>query len=480
MRILLVLNDPVMIERLGVMYLSSGLKKRGHEVRLVQASSVGFKGLRSLMNSYSPAIVGYSVMTGEHMKLLELNRALKEEFKFSAVFGGPHATFFPELIKEDGCDAICVGEGDIVFPEFCDRVSRNDRYWQTPNFIVKYNGGVVQNPLSALIENLDELPFPDRGLMYEAEPPLVNDIRKCFHSARGCAFKCTYCYNAQYNEIYEGKGRVLRNRSPESMINEICALRDRYPLGLVFIGDDTFIAKPKDWFNRFCALYKERINLPFSATVRADLVKEELIDMLRDAGLDSVWMGVECGNQEISRRVLGRTITNQQLLSASAIMKDHGIKIITQNLIGLPVKNSYGVDLQTLDLNIKIGPVFGWSSILYPYPGTQIEKYAKENGFLGDRVLVFETNKKSSAFNFSREQKKRIEHLHKLFGLIVQFPILRRYCNLLCKLPFTGLYNCLFYFWYGYCIKIKLYPFLSLRKELGSYIRLWWNFIHKS
>jgi hypothetical protein len=95
MKILFILEDSNMNERLGVMLLSSALKSSGHEVKLVLAKRIGFEKLDSLFKNYCPVIVGYSAMTGEHKSLLEINKLLKKTHRFSAVFGGPHATFFP-------------------------------------------------------------------------------------------------------------------------------------------------------------------------------------------------------------------------------------------------------------------------------------------------------------------------------------------------------------------------------------------------
>lgn len=480
MRILFILKEAIMNERLGVMCLSSALKAHGHDVRFVLADSVGIKGLKKLMSDYIPDIVGYSAMTGEHVKLLEVNRVLKESYKFLTVFGGPHATFFPELINEEGCDAACIGEGETVFAEFCRRLDNNEAYWQTPNFIVKYNGGIIRNPVAPLIENLDELLFPDRDLMYEADPSLRNEVHKRFFSTRGCPYKCTYCFNNKYNEKYKGKGSVLRHRSPENMIAEICSVRDNHSMGLVLIDDDTFNLKPEGWIETFCRLYKKEVKLPLSCNFRANLVVEEEVAMLKDAGLDSVWMAIECGNEDVANRVLNRNLSNEQLLTACKIIKKHGIKLITQNMVGMPVKNSYRTDLETLDLNFKVNPTFAWSSILYPYPGTPVAEDAQKNGFIDEEIPFFETNKCASVLNFSKDEKKQIEHLHKLFGLIVSFPFLRKFCRLLCNLPLTGLYKALFYLWYGYNMKVKIYPFVSLRKELAGYIHFWWRFIRRT
>ena len=179
------------------------------------------------MHSYSPQIVGYSALTGEHIKLLEINKLLKKDFNFKAVFGGPHPTFFPEFINEESIDAICIGEGDISFPEFCRRIENNENYWETPNFVVNNNGNIFRNSLMPLVENLDSLPFPDRDLMYEADSDLLSEGKKLFFASRGCPYKCSYCFNNKYNEMYSGKGSIIRLHSPEYLIEEICKVKDK-------------------------------------------------------------------------------------------------------------------------------------------------------------------------------------------------------------------------------------------------------------
>jgi len=45
-------------------------------------------------------------------------RALKSRYDFHSVFGGPHPTFFPEIIDEESVDAVCLGEADETFPDY--------------------------------------------------------------------------------------------------------------------------------------------------------------------------------------------------------------------------------------------------------------------------------------------------------------------------------------------------------------------------
>jgi len=325
-----------------------------------------------------------------------------------------------------------------------------------------------------LIEDLDDLPFPDRELMYSADPDLIDEGHRPFFSGRGCPYKCTYCFNEKYNDIYKSKGKVVRLRSPRNVIEEIKWVKQNHVLDVVLIDDDTFLAKPRAWFDEFCPLYKREVGLPLSCNIRPDLVTDHAIGQLRDAGLDSVWMGVECGHEEIAKKVLMRAMGNDRIVEACRVLHRHGVKIVTQNLVGLPVEDAFNVDLATLDLNIKLHPMFGWSSILFPYPGTPVRAYAQARGYLDDEHVFLETNKKSSIFAFSGPREKRkIEHLHKLFGVVVQFPSLRPLVPLLCSLPLTRLYTAIFYTWYGINMKFRLYPFRSVGKELWKYLGLW-------
>ncbi len=193
-------------------------------------------------------------------------------------------------------------------------------------------------------------------------------------------------------------------------------------------------------------------------------------------------MGVECGDEEVANEVLRRKIENEEILNSARILKAHGVMLVTQNLMGLPVENSYETDLKTLDLNIEIAPTFAWSSILYPYPGTPIQQFAIEHGFLSEGEMRFlETNKRSSILTFSGpEEKRKIENLHKLFGVIVRFPWLRRHVDFLVSLPLGSVYRMVYYLWFGYIFKWKLFPFRTFRKEIGKYVRLFFRMFRKT
>jgi radical SAM superfamily enzyme YgiQ (UPF0313 family) len=481
MNILFLADQSDLFDRLGVMYLSAGLKKDGHQTKLAYAGRLGHKGLRPLFKKFRPDIVAYSVMTGPHLKMLKVNRVLKSEHHFVAVFGGPHPTFFPEMIEEDGVDAICLGEGDAVFPEFCRRLEYDQEYWRTDSFIVKYNGNIFRNPLRARSDNLDELPFPDREIMYEADPQLLTIGNKMFLTTRGCPYTCTYCFNRKYNQLLSGKGAILRHRSPENVVREICDVRDRYPLESFWFCDDTFPLKPEGWIDKFSELYKTQVGIPFLCNFRPNVVTEEIVSKLRLAGLTTAWLGVECGNEDVAKKILHRHLSNDQIMKSAEIIKSFGIRLSTLNICGLPVPNMYEVDLQTLDINIKIRPTYAQAAILYPYPGTWIEKYAREHGYLKEDALVLESCQRSSVLTFSsKKERRRVENLQKLFAFIVWWPFLRKFCDFLCSLPLTKFYHLIYLLCYGYSFKKRMWPIAFRLNSIWNYFMLFRRMFQRS
>ena len=528
MKVLLICKEMIAYERTAIMLLASNLKSKNHQVQASvmrdpvvdkklkkklskkkslshsdayegkpftfteSAQSINtdditerFNNIFNTVKSFKPDLIGYSVMTGEHYDVIKLNKRLKKDFKFISVMGGPHPTFNKQVIEEEGIDAICTGEGDIAFPEFIRRFENNEEYWLTKSFHVKYKNEIYRNSLEILVGDLNDLPFPDRQILYDADPNLAAVGAKSFVSARGCPYKCSYCFNKQYNDNYKGLGTTLRVKSPELVVQEIEQVRNKYTLDTVTFTDDVFTLRPPGWIKEFSKLYKVRINLPFNCTARASSVKKDDIIDLKNAGLTHVWMGVECGDEEAANKVFLRGTTNETIHKVTRWFEEEGIKIISLNIMGLPVDNPFEVDLRTLDLNLKMKPAMASFGLLYPFPGTAVAKMAIATGhFKEDKDTVYlESNKYSSMLTFkTKKEKMMVENLQKLAGIIVDFPFLRPIVPFLCRLPFTKFYHLLFYMHLGYCHKIRLSPikFRNIIKELPIFFGYFKTLVRKT
>lgn len=430
-------------KNLGIMCLSSALKAQGHQVRLF---NIGDEHLVREVDAFSPRILAYSVTTGTEDIHLEANRRLRAALKgpVHSLFGGPHPTFFPELIDEPGVDMICRGEGEEALMELARRMEAGQDWQDTANFWFKTPDGVVKNPCRPLNPSLDGLPYPDRRI-YKHIPNVIGNIEYVMAS-RGCPFDCSYCFNHQLRALYDKN--LVRVRSVDNVLGELEAIRELNPsVGFFLFIDDIFPVK-REWLLEFKEKYLARVNLPFGVHCRANLVKEENVRILKEAGCRSITMAIESGNDFTRNEVLRRAMSREVIVKAAQIIKSHGIFLLTQNILGNPVPDSYRDACDTLDLNVEVGADFAWTSLLNPYYGTRIWEYCLEKGFIDETTRFPPSYYVDSPLRLP--DKERVKKLHALFGLLVGFPVLARWRDTLTKLPLLRLYVLLGRAWKGY------------------------------
>lgn len=446
---------------LGILYLSAALKKAGHQVFICEPKR---ENVLEKVKRVKPDIIAYSLRTGFHRYYIDLNRRLKEEFSFFSIFGGPHATFFPEIIKEEGVDCVAQGECESAIVDLLDRLEKKQPYLETANFWFKINGKIYQNPLRKLEQDLDKISFPDRSLLDNYKEIKFSRIHN-FITSRGCPFNCSYCFNHRLKEIYTGQN-YIRRRNVDNVIAEINEVAARYNLGRVHFEDDTF-NMDKDWLREFTAKYPK---IPFKCNLRANLVDEEVIQSLKEANCISVTFAIEAGNDRIRNDILSRNMSKDQIIKCASLLKKYGIKFITENILANPT-STLSDDIETMDLNIICRPDYPTVSLLQPYPGTKIFEIAVAN----KQFVAADINNLESFFNSSPleiSQKIERNNLQKLFALIVTFTFFRKYLNfLISKKSLLPFYTFLYSLWRPYCLVFKIMPHKLTPKELFWLVR---------
>ena len=446
------LDDYGVDEPLGILSLAAVLNKEGHEVKLAPAH---FEKAQAICDEYKPDILAYSLTTLFAIPAIKLNRQLRQRGTYFSIFGGPHPTFFPEMIEEEGVDAICIGEGEEAIVDFIGKVETKKDYSSTLNWWVKTPEGIVKNPIRPLIQNLDALPLADRRSFYSYIPK-ENFKRKAFMASRGCPYNCTYCFNHKYAELYKGLGRRVRYRTVENVLMEIEDVREKYPpLELVHFSDDVLVLNNK-WFSEFAIKYPKRIGIPYSCMVRIDNLNEDMVAKLKASGCHYVIFAIETGNETFRASALNRHMTNDTIIQGSKLLKGAGIKIYAQNMLGLP-GGDLSKDLETLDLNIQCRPDFVWTSLFYPFPRTVLGNRSRDLGLIDDKINFAPTTYYQKS-PLKIPNKKETENLHKLFALFASFPILRPLVRPLIALPLGNLYEILRRSWKGYT-SFRLAPY---------------------
>jgi radical SAM superfamily enzyme YgiQ (UPF0313 family) len=434
--------------QMGLMQISATAKQAGHETL---AGILSKEDVLDKIRREKPDVVAYTGSTGEHKSYFEFNQQVKRLFpEVKTMMGGPHATFFPAKTLEEGqLDAVCISEGDFAFPEFLDRIDRNESFSDLENIMTDPN---VMPKLRPLIQDLDSLPFPDRALFYEIGESGDNPIKHFFVS-RGCPYRCSYCFNGTLQKMHPGE-KYVRKRSVDNVLKEILEAREKWPMQYIKFYDDVFTLRADDWLKEFAEKYSAQIGLPFFSLVRADNVNEEMVDLLKKAGCHAVSMSVESANSRLRKEILNRRMTDEQLRRGYKLFGDKGITIQSNNILGLPT-STIDDDIATVDFNIECGPkqgavVMAEFGTAHPYPGTALGDFCEEHGFY-DKSKGFKDMHASyhdeSPLNCFTEQEKRMQKNLTMLGTVaVRFPSTRNLImNHLIKMKTNPLFFAAFY-----------------------------------
>ena len=450
-------------EYLGPMYISAMAKAHGHDCQLALGHTI--EELAPMLDRFHPDLLGFSIMSGSHMWAREMAGQIKREYGIPNIFGGAHPTFFPQFGDELPVDMIVRGEGEETALEVLDRLDRKRPLDDIPNLGLRRNGKLTQAPLRDLRGNLDDYPFPDRHLYDALENRLDRTVRNVITS-RGCPFHCSFCFEDAMRELYQGKGKYVRLRSIERVIEECRQLKNETKLRLIYFADDVF-GMSKRWLYEFLPVYKREVGVEFICLVRADIVAsdKEYAFRLAEAGCRSVFFGIESANEQLRNRVLSKQLSNEQILTAAELLHRAGIKFRAYNIVGLP-DETLADALATVELNIAIETDYPWCSLFAPFPGTELTEYALRKGYLDEQ---FEYNSLSQSFflnsNLKLPEIREMENLQKFFQTAVLWPWTLPLIQRLIRLrP-----NPLFKWWFGL---VYFYVYLkSERRNFWSTLR---------
>ena len=466
MRVLFVFHHLYM-EPLGIMYLSSVLKQAGHETELAVIKEQDVVGAAQ---RFRPDVVAYSLHSGVQQFHLALNTRLKKEMSFFAAFGGPHPTFFPEMIRDENVDGLCLGEGEDALLDLVLRLERGQPLDNLQSWWLRSNGGIQRNPVAPLIEDLNTLPFPDRALMRSKEHLLRYEGQRSVMTARGCPYNCSYCFNHAYAELYHGETKRVRRRSVDNVIEELIELKLDHNLRFVYFADDTF-NMGHEWLAEFAQKYPKKVGVPFLCNIRANLVTLEQMRLIADAGAHSVCMGIETGDEHLRNVVLKRGMRDEQIHQAAQITHDLGLRLFTTNMLGIPT-GSIEHDLETVRMNQRIKPHATMVALLQPYPRTKIRDFAESRGLLqGTAEDIPSSFNWVTLIKMDTRERRQVKNLRHLFVFFVQAPWLMPAARFLVSLPLTRLYEVLGMVFNGYLVNTHIFKQATSFKSFWRSIR---------
>lgn len=405
----------------GLAYIVSMTVREGHDVRVLSVTNKsGYALLIDEVKSFKPVVIGFSSVSSQFVFVKQMSAMVKKLFpEILIVCGGIHPTLFPSaLLETKDIDGFFIGESEFSFVEFLGKIENGDCYKDTENFAYTENNNVIQNKLKPINMDLDSLPSPNKKLF-----PFQKIIDRCcyapFHFTRGCPYKCTYCCNETLASIYGGAGNKIRARSPEASINEIEAVIKEYNnIDFISIQDDV-LGKDDNWRREFCEKYKKCITKKFMCNLRVDMVNEDLVLMLKDAGCFRVLFGVESGNEYIRKEVMNRKMITEKIIKSFDLCNKHGLATVAVNIIGVPGETEEMI-WDTIRLNRRLRPTESGVNIFYPYHGTKLGDQCFAQGLVDEeKYKSFSSERRETVLKFSEEHSKVLRDFYENWQILI-------------------------------------------------------------
>ena len=334
------------------------------------------------LNEYD--IIGISVRSSLFSLAKHISRELKKLNKSPLiVWGGIQSTLNPEKCLQHA-DIIVIGEGEKAFVEIC----KSKKFKEIKNIHYHLKNKIIKNGVGYVEENLDTIPFPDfldkdkYFLNGKNVIPLATKKYKTRYSlmtSRGCPFNCTYCCNSTLSKMCRGK--YLRRRSVDNVINELNKAKKDFPnlLSISFI-DDVFTFDKK-WLKEFSIKYKKEINLPFYCYAHARMCDEEIIKCLKYAGLSSTTMGVQSFSDRI-KTDYSRFEKNEQIIKILKLFKKYGIAFALDIIMDNPLEKEEDLK-KNLNCLLEIPTPFDLHTHTLTYfPHTKLTKEFIKQGII--------------------------------------------------------------------------------------------------
>lgn len=362
---------------LGLGYLATQIRKE-HDVVIHDCikENTPLQKTNEIVSLHDPDVIGIQCYTFDVPKVYRMFKLIKEAFPDKiTVVGGAHVSAIPQEAFEQFqpfVDYAFNSESEAGFPKFLSLLERGEKIFPDPEGLIwrDPSGTVVRNPPS-FVQNLDDLGFPawdlmppetypesQHGAFYEKFPiaPII--------TTRGCPYTCTFCSAPIMS------GRKLRHHSVEYIQRHIRMLYER-GVREFHIVDDNFtfdIDYCKQVLRGIIDLNLD-ISLATPNGIRMDRLDDELLELMKEAGVYLVTVAVESGSDRILKKMKKAT-TVGKMRENIALIKKHGFPIAGFFILGFPDETRQEME-ETIRLSKELGFIRANFFTYLPLPGTE-------------------------------------------------------------------------------------------------------------
>ncbi len=345
----------------AVLSLAAPLLKAGYKVAVID-QRVEEDWRESLVKALKqkPVCAGISTMTGTQIYFaLQAARVIREHTDGAVpiIWGGAHPSSLPEqTLDHDLVDIVCVGEGDITFPEIVKALSGKRPLEGIAGIAYKDGDRKIIAPGRALCDVEELLPVPWE--LVEVEKYIHRDFylkgmtrsMDIGQTSRGCPYQCGFCSSATLRQ------RKWRAMSVEKSLKMILEPVRRFNLDSIWIRDDEFYIDRQRAFQICQGIIRSGLKFKwYSSGTRIDVFNrattEEILSY-KASGADTLKFGAESGSDRMLK-LMKKGIRVEDTVRANLKAKAHGIVPVFALIIGFPTETFEDIH-QTIDLFVRL------------------------------------------------------------------------------------------------------------------------------
>lgn len=334
------MNGSIGSEAMGTLQLASILHQHNINCDILPFYKLGDVGnfekfvenTMNIIRESKPKIVSFYTRCDVYHVELKLAQLIKNEWNdIYIVCGGPQSDITAKKTIEQisFVDFICCGEGEnTIYPFFSSLLNGNPDL-SVPGLVYRCDNGIQQNPRPKLMENLDELPMLDYSfLRFDKEKTKTTDTFP-IEVGRGCPFGCTFCST---NAFW---GRKYRLKSPKRIFDEIVDVHKSNNFTRFNFTHDMFTLN-RQKVKETCALLKTLdFSIEWGGSSRIDCLDFELIDIMADAGLKGLFLGIETGSPRM-QKIINKNLNLEHTVEIVEYMISKGIDATISFMYGFP------------------------------------------------------------------------------------------------------------------------------------------------
>ncbi len=324
---------------LGLLYLGRILEDSGYDVKIIDLLCEDMPDEKLKQNLQSADVVGMTLYSGLSLKLTrELSNKIKEiDSDMSIMVGGPHTCFRPEqALINHNAELCAVREAETTIVPIVEAIAGKRKYSTVPGIYYKEGDTIKHTKPAEQIKDLDSILFPARHLVEHYDYGYVSGIKystgktTSIVSTRGCNHSCKFCGLHYVTPGY-------RRRSIENLTKEIDEIINEGYETLLF-ADDNFLQIKKDVEKIMDFIIEKDADIKiWIEQARVDSADRDLYKKMKKAGVDTIYYGIESGNQDILD-YYNKRITIAQIEKAVKLSKEMGFIVTGSFIFGSPIE----------------------------------------------------------------------------------------------------------------------------------------------